>query len=73
MADINTLKQEAQEEINEENNKKAKKAIKRKLREISDAKVIVANLERELEDIEASIVDGNLEDAWLRGTPPPNE
>lgn len=57
---VQELKAEAIEEINEENNKVAKKAIKQKLREISDNDLIGANLKRELEDLEISIVDGTL-------------
>lgn len=52
LAAENELKQERQEE--------AKKQIKQKLRQIEDAKTVLANFERELEDLMFEIEDGNV-------------
>lgn len=59
MIDIKSVKEEARKEIAEEQGKKAKDALKRKLRDLEAAKQIVRNIEREIEDIEASIADGS--------------
>lgn len=50
----------AREEINEEQAKKAVGIIKSKLRELVKAQALVANIEREIEDLEEAIEDGNL-------------
>jgi hypothetical protein len=55
MFDIKKAKEEAQKEISEEQMKDAKNKYKKKLREISAARKIVANLERELEDLEIEL------------------
>lgn len=59
MIDIKAVKEEARKEIAEEQGKKAKDALKRKLRDLEAAKNIVRNIEREINDIEASIADGS--------------
>ncbi len=55
-----TAIQAAHREIAEENQKKAVKVLKSKLRELEEAKTIVANVEREIVDLEQRIKDGNL-------------
>ena len=50
----------AHREIAEENKTKAVKALKSKLRELEAAKVIVANVQREIDDLELKIEQGNL-------------
>lgn len=59
MIDIKAVKEEARKEIAEEQGKKAKDALKKKLRDLEAAKNIVRNIEREINDIEASIADGS--------------
>jgi hypothetical protein len=49
--DINKVKSEAQKEFTEEQETAAKKLVKEKMKELSAAKQIVKNLERELEDL----------------------
>ena len=49
--DIKKAKEEAAKELAEEKSGKAKEKIKSKMRELSTAKKVVANLERELEDL----------------------
>jgi hypothetical protein len=56
---IETLKKEILEEINSEDNTKAKAALKQKYKNLKNAKAIVANIEREIADLEQSIVDGS--------------
>lgn len=51
MIDIKKAQEEAARELADEKAKDAKEKIKSKLREIGKAKKIVANLERELEDL----------------------
>ena len=51
MFDIKNIKEEASKELQEERNKEIKQEIKYKMKEIEDAKKIVRNLERELDDL----------------------
>lgn len=48
---IDKLKSEAEKEIQEEFESKAKARIKEKLRDLEMAKKVVANIQRELEDL----------------------
>lgn len=59
MIDIKKVKDEARAEIAKEKGEKAKTALVKKLRDLDAAKRIVANIEREVEDLEASIADGS--------------
>lgn len=59
MSDVKSIKAEAEAEIREEMLKKAKEALKRKLRDKANAEQIVANVDREIADLEASIEDGS--------------
>lgn len=59
MIDIKAIKAEARAEIAKELGEKAKSAIKAKLRLLELAKDAVRNIEREVEDLEASIADGS--------------
>lgn len=59
MLDIKAVKAEAAKQINEENTAKAKTALVKKLRDLDSATKIVANIKREIADLEASIVDGS--------------
>lgn len=59
MFDIKAVKEEARKEIAEERGKKAKEALKLKLRNLENAKNIVRNIEREIADLEQSIEDGS--------------
>lgn len=54
-----TIEEEAIREIQEEKSKKAKEALKRKLRELDSAQSVVKNIEREISDLKASITDGS--------------
>ncbi len=56
---VQNVKAEAEKELLEEKKKDAKNRIKGKLRELDDAKVIVENIELELEDLYAAIASGN--------------
>jgi len=58
MIDLAKVKEEAQNEVEEECLKKAKRLLKFKMKELAKAKQIVANLETELQDVEISITDG---------------
>lgn len=51
--------QEAQAEIAKEDGEKAKKALIDKYRQLSAAKKVVKNIEREIEDLTQSITDGS--------------
>lgn len=55
MIDIKKVQEEAEKEFNEEKMTKAKNRVKGKLKELESAKQIVRNLERELQDIYATI------------------
>ena len=56
---IEALKKEVLDEINSEDSSKAKAALKQKYKNLKNAKAIVANIEREISDLEQSIVDGS--------------
>ena len=49
----------AKEEIDQEDMTKAVNQLTKKYRELKDAQVVVRNIEREIEDLEQSIEDGN--------------
>ena len=59
LIDIKAIEEEARKEICDEAAKKAKKALVEKMRALAGAKSIVANIEREIEDLKASIADGS--------------
>lgn len=59
MFDIKALETEVEKEVREERQKRAKAALKEKLKQIENAKSILANLEREKADLLASIADGS--------------
>ena len=54
-----TIREQAEEELKAERSKIAKEALKIKLRELDRAKAIVANIERQIADLEESIGDGS--------------
>lgn len=58
MLDIKSVEETALKELNEERLKKAKEQVKSQLKKIRDAKQIVANLERELNELYADIGSG---------------
>jgi hypothetical protein len=49
----------ARREIQEEEMEKAVKKLKTKYRELSTAETVVANIQREIEDLEEAIEQGN--------------
>ena len=51
--------EKAKQEIEEEDLKKAVGLLKKKLREKKEAEVILANIDREIEDLELRIEHGN--------------
>lgn len=51
VADAKSLREQAEEEVAQEKAKAAKEKIKIKLKELDKAKLIVRNIERELEDL----------------------
>lgn len=55
MFDIKEVKKKAQEEYREEKMKDATSKIKVKMKELDNAKLIVRNLERELQDLEIEL------------------
>jgi uncharacterized membrane protein len=59
MIDIKAVKDQAVKEVTEEKQKKAVAALKGKMRQLEDARQIVRNIEREIEDLEASLADGS--------------
>jgi hypothetical protein len=59
MIDIKKVKEDARAEIAKEQGEKAKSALVKKLRDLSNAQNIVRNIEREVADLEASIADGS--------------
>ena len=59
MIDIKAVKEQARKEVTEESQKKAVMALKAKLKELENAKQIVKNIEREIQDLEASLADGS--------------
>jgi hypothetical protein len=60
MIDINALQKEVESELQDEQNKKAKKALLQNARDIASAKQLLANLERQKQDILVQIGDGTL-------------
>lgn len=59
MFDVKKVVAEARAEIAKEQGEKAKSALVKKLRDLSNAQNIVRNIEREITDLEASIADGS--------------
>ena len=59
VTDINSAIEQAKKEVAEENAKKAVAALKIKYRDLANAEKIVANIKREVEDLEASVRDGS--------------
>ncbi|MDE2107360.1 MAG: hypothetical protein KGL39_59745 [Patescibacteria group bacterium] len=59
MFDIKKVEDEAKAEIAKEQAEKAKTALVKKLRDLENAKRIVANIQREIDDLKASIADGS--------------
>lgn len=59
MFDIKKVQDEAEKEVREERMVKAKARIKDKLKSIESAKAVLANLEREYQDLLRAIADGN--------------
>lgn len=57
--DVKAAQEEAEKEIRDEQVKKAKERIKGKLKQISDAESILANLKREYQDLITAIGEGN--------------
>lgn len=55
VVNLKEIADEAREELAEERRDQAKRKIKAKLRQIQDARLIVSNLERELEDLYAEL------------------
>ena len=55
MFDVKAVQDEARKELMEERATAAKKKIKDKLRQLEDAKKVVRNIERELEEINIEI------------------
>lgn len=58
LLDIKKIKEEALKEVNKDAEEKAKSLIKNKLREVEQARKILRNLERELEDLYVDIAEG---------------
>lgn len=50
-----SIKEQAQQELIEDKTKEFKKSLKAKLKEKQDAKIILANIEREIEFLEKKI------------------
>ena len=59
MFDIKKVEDEVKAEIAKEQAEKAKTALVKKLRDLENAKRIVANIQREIDDLKASIADGS--------------
>jgi hypothetical protein len=66
MTNVTTLKtpelsprEQAQAELDAEQRSKDVKTLKEKLRALASAKTVVANIEREIADIEAALAQGN--------------
>lgn len=57
--DINAVIEQARKEVAEERAKIAVKALKAKYEQRESAKQVLANIEREVADLEASIRDGS--------------
>jgi hypothetical protein len=58
MFDVNEMEKEVANELKDERLKKAKSQLKEKLRQIENANLILANLEREKADLLVAISDG---------------
>lgn len=58
MIDVKKVQEEAEKEVREENEKKVKESIKVLLRKKEQARVVMANIERELADAYAEIGRG---------------
>jgi len=58
MIELKAIQQEAEAELKKEFADKAKAKIKAKMRDLETAKRVVANLERELQDVYAEIGTG---------------
>lgn len=54
-----TAREQAQAELDAETRAKDVSTLKQKLRQLAAAQVVVANLEREILDIEAALKQGN--------------
>lgn len=54
--------EKAKRELAEEQEERAIKALKEKLSELDKAKTVVKNKQKEIQDLEQKIKDGNLED-----------
>lgn len=50
--DVKQIKKQAQKEFDEERTKEAKEKYKRKLKELATAEKVVANIKREIEDLD---------------------
>jgi hypothetical protein len=59
MIDIKNIEAEAKAEIVKENTAKVKTALLKKFRDLQTARNIVLNIERDIEDLKASIIDGS--------------
>lgn len=59
MLDIKAVIKQAEAEVREEEIKKAVVALKAKLRSLESAKAVVSNIQREIDDLKASIGDGS--------------
>ena len=59
LIDAKKVMEEAEKELREEAEKKAKTKIQAAMKTVKDAEVILANAKRELEDLMATIGDGN--------------
>lgn len=59
LIDIKAIEKDAQDEINKEVQGKAKTALVKKLRDLENARQIVRNIERDIDDLKASIADGS--------------
>ena len=54
-----TIRQEAELEVAKEASNKAKVALVAKIRQLKTAEAVVANIKREIDDLEASVNDGS--------------
>jgi hypothetical protein len=59
MIDIKQVKEQARKEVAEEAGKRAKEALKTKLKQLALAQQVVRNTEREIADLEQQIEDGS--------------
>ncbi len=58
LVDVNAIEKAAQDELNEELGRKAKEALKKKLRELHTAQTVVNNIKRETELLKQQIAEG---------------